>query len=186
MKADKSPMMFWNVYDNDGIRVGLVAFFTNNGEQTHNGERGHFCGYVVCPEAKGMDWDEASDKLEGLDVHGGITYSGDRFGQWMIGWDYDHSYLREEDITFDTVLKDVEEAYNWLQEYRAKIKKGVRFVEIDGEKCEVSSRYKCPLFYVVHDSDGDYDLCSHPKYKNEECCGPEGWEGLCPLRKVGE
>ncbi len=51
---------------------------------------GHFCAYVGVP--KGHPWHgKHYDAVEGIDIHGGLTYSEpDDGGTYWLGWDYAH------------------------------------------------------------------------------------------------
>jgi hypothetical protein len=57
---------------------------------------GYLCGYVCIPNGHplhGKDLTSIDGEDHDLDVHGGVTYSGDHlYDQYMIGFDCAHSY----------------------------------------------------------------------------------------------
>lgn len=97
----------------------VFRFATNEGFECcirkieHYGSRSHFCGYVALANAHplfGYEYESSIPvwKLEGLggsglietvkrqiyingiDVHGGISYAWDHEGSWTLGFDTDH------------------------------------------------------------------------------------------------
>lgn len=59
---------------------------------------GHLCGYINVPTGHpwhGEDYDAIYDMTEnGINVHGGLTFAGDRKreGEWWVGFDCAHLY----------------------------------------------------------------------------------------------
>lgn len=109
----------------------------------------HPCCYIEIPEGHlwyhkiyqrlqwDWDWDDEGKMIERppiggktIDVHGGITYSGDMGteGEWWIGWDYAHagdylnhmrSYSQSPDDhvwTMDELRRDVHDAIDQLND----------------------------------------------------------------------
>ena len=89
----------------------------------------HPCCYIQIP--KDHPWFKKTECEVDLDVHGGLTYSGDlnEEGTWWIGWDYAHpgdflctkfkvSSLGELEIVynFDDLIEDIYKAIDELIE----------------------------------------------------------------------
>lgn len=79
--------------------------------------RTHPCAYVEIPKNHRLFNVSYKDIKEDIDVHGGITYSGDKYENlsWWIGWDYAHAgdYMS---------FKHVQVGKQWqLSEIRAEV-----------------------------------------------------------------
>lgn len=50
----------------------------------------HFCGYVVIPKDHRM-YGKLFDEIDSyVNVHGGVTYAGEQFGKYVVGFDCAH------------------------------------------------------------------------------------------------
>lgn len=94
----------------------------------------HPTAYVEIPKGHSFYKVEYSDIEEDIEVHGGLTYSGDmgKDGEWYLGWDYGHfiDYSGLEPMfpldlriggkkwTTEEILEDVKTAIGQLKEVR--------------------------------------------------------------------
>lgn len=112
-----AEMMKEMVYGRKRIREVLV-------DDTYNGIRfivlnlgTHPCCYIACSEEFARKHCDEYGDIEGIDVHGGITFSGvlNEGGEHFIGWDYAHCndwagyYSDEENIAYCHIKHTTEE-----------------------------------------------------------------------------
>lgn len=79
----------------------------------------YLCGYVEIPRNHPWHGVEFYDKPEDIiDIHGGITYSGDlkREGKWYLGFDCGHAFDNPEEQNLEYVLKELEKLVEQAKE----------------------------------------------------------------------
>ncbi len=91
---------------------GVKYWIVENGYYTDDGsyDMRWYCAYVKPPLTKKIKY---KDKLDDLEVHGGITFDGDlsiiKGCRYVWGWDYNHAYDCLEETLFKTKFQMMEQ-----------------------------------------------------------------------------
>jgi len=98
----KTMKMFSKQEITEGEYRGYQWLVADNGS--------HFCAYFYVPKGHKMygydfEWEEHD-----LMVHGGVTYCQTKPDYTVIGWDYAHFMLDEQNMTLEEVISDVTDA----------------------------------------------------------------------------
>ena len=100
----------------------VVLEFEYNGYNCLVRELNHgqyHCGYVYIPKGHpiyGMDYEDIYDKYPTVEnvTHGGVTFSGDLFGEFAIGFDTMHVFDTPQTQTKEFVAENLKEIVDEL------------------------------------------------------------------------
>ena len=97
--------------------IGYAVFYSKNKRydktfgQAHEGHYGSFAGYIRVDDRVPM-YKFWGGKLDDFEVYGGITFNDvHMFCGRCLGWDYNHGYPNESEVTLDDVRRDVISMY---------------------------------------------------------------------------